>query len=275
MSASAPAPEGNIDRRIGASRNRAVTDMVGYVLMVGVILVGVGLTATVGVDHLQNAQLNQNTRSIERGMLLLEDGLDEVQSSQASSRSSAISLAGGSLSVNGSDAPSSVLVNVSGTGDSPTRYRMGAIRYELEDTTVAYESGGVFLDSERGSPITKGDPTFICDDERAVVSIVTLQGTAANRSYAGGEADVVVRENASRVRFPINRSGADSQAQATGVNVTVDSAYASAWRDYLLSDGQEWVEQAGGPNLQFRCEPSTGLVYVRQTVVDVSVRRGA
>lgn len=275
MTGASPAPETRATPRQRRERGRGVTDMVGYVLMVGVILVGVGLTATVGVGHLEDAQLTQNTRSIERGMLLVEDGLDEIQESQASSRSSSISLAGGDLSINGSDAPSSVLVNVSGTGDSPTRYRMGAMRYELEDTTVAYESGGVFLAAERGSPITRAAPTFICDDERAIVSIVTLQGAAANRSYAGGEADVVVRENASRVRFPVNRSGADSQARATGVNVTVDSAYAAAWRDYLLNDDQEWVEQPGGPNLRFRCAPSTELVYVRQTVVDVSVRRGS
>lgn len=253
--------------------DRAVSDLVGYVLMVAVILVGVGLTATVGVDRLEQAQLSQNTQGVERGMQLLEGNIDEIQSSRAESRTTTLSLSSGRVTINATDAPSSVLVNVSGTGDSPTRYRMGAITYRFDDGVVAYEGGGVFLRTFRGNPITSAEPTFICDDDRAIVSIVTLQGPAVNNSYGGAEADVVTRRNASRVLFPINRTGADSLDESTGVNVTVDSAHASAWRRYLLGGDQEWVEQSGPPNLQFRCEPTTGLVYVRQTVVNVSVRR--
>ncbi len=252
--------------------NRGVSDLVGYVLMVAVILVGIGLTASVGVDHLERNQLDQNTQSVEQAMVLLEGNMDEVQQSHAAVRSSSLSLDHGRLSLNASARPSNVRVNVSGVGDSPTSYRMGALSYRLDETTVAYEGGGVFLRSDRGHPVTVAEPTFICDPDRAIVSVVTIRGPAVNRSYGGGDATIRVRENASYVRFPVNRTGPDSLDRSVGVNVTIASEFDGAWTEYLTRNGQHW-SGADTPAGTFECRPASGHVIVQQAVVDVSVRR--
>lgn len=252
--------------------DRAVSDLVGYVLMVAVILVGVGLTASIGVDHLERSQLGQNTQSVEQSMELLEGSLDEVQQSHAAVRSSSLPLEHGRLSLNASSQPSAVRVNVSGVGDSPTTYRMGAISYRMDGTTVAYEGGGVFRRPDRGNPVTVAEPTFLCGKDRAIVSVVTLRGPAVNRSYSGGDATLRVRENASYVRFPVNRTGPESLDRSVGVNVTVESDFAGAWADYLTGSDQHW-SGATTPAGTVECRPTSGHVIVRQTVVDVSVRR--
>ena len=140
-------------------------------------------------------------------------------------------------------------------------------------SVVAYESGGVYLDTFQGDSLVRAEPSFVCDGERAIVSVVTLQGPAAGGSYGGANADIVARTNESRVLFPRNRSGVDSVAESTGVNVTVDSAYEGAWRAALLDGGQGWNQTEPS---RYRCEPDSGTtmpVYVRQTVVDMSLRR--
>lgn len=267
-------PEPGTDRSAGKRRgDRGVSDLVGYVLMVGVILVGVGLTATVGVDHLESAQLTQNAQGIERAMELLENNVDEIQTARASVRTTSMSLSSGTLAFRTGPTSSSVTVNVSGTADSPTTYEMGNITYDFDGGVVAYEGGGVFLRTRGGNAITRADPTVICNGESAIVSIVTLQGAASERSFGGGNVEVVARENRSRLLFPSSRSGFGSVETSTGVNVTIDSAFPSAWDDYMLGGDQEWTTNA--PVSDYRCEPSGGgtmPVYVRQTVVNMTAQ---
>ena len=259
----------------GQRDGRAVSDLVGYVLMVGIILVGVGLTATVGVDHLESAQLSQNERGIERAMEVLEGNLDEIQTARAAVRTTTMSLDSGQFVVAAGSTPSTITVNVSGVGDSPTTYDMGAIRYDFDGGVVAYEGGGVFLRTRRGNAIPRAQPTITCTADRAVVSFVTIQGPAAGRSYSGATAKVVARENRSRLLFPTNRSGTGSLATSTGVNVTIDSDYESGWEAFMLGPDQAWQTDASTP-WDYRCEPATGStmpVYVRQSVVNMSVGR--
>ena len=252
------------------ARDRAISDIVGYVLMVSVILVGVGFVATVGVDHVEQAQLSQNSASVQRAMELLEGNLDELQTSRAEVRTSTMSLNSGQLSVVAATQPSRIFVNVSGTGGANVSYPLGTISYRLEDAVVAYEGGGVFLDSAQGEPIPTADPTMLCDANRSIVSIVTLQGPAAGGSFGGTNADIIARVNDSELLFPVNRTGPDSIGTSTGVNVTIDSTYEGGWRSYFLGEGQQWTKI--GPST-YRCAPSSGTVYVRQTVVNMSVRR--
>lgn len=243
--------------------------------MVGVILVGVGLTATVGIDHLESAQLSQNARGIEQSMELLEDALDEIQSARAAVRTTSLSLNSGSLTIAAGSSPSSVTVNVSGTGDSPTMYTMGAIAYEFDGGVAAYEGGGVFLRTRGSNAIPRAEPTFICGNDRAVVSIVTLQGPATGGSYSGSTVSVRATENRSALRFPKNRSGLGSLDTSTGVNVTLDSRFESGWDRYMLGSDQAWQTDSS-TSWDYRCEPSGGgtmPVYVRQTVVTMSVDR--
>lgn len=255
----------------GRNESRGVSDLVGYVLMVAVILVGVGLTATVGVDAIDQARMNQHLQGAERGMELVDGHIDDLQQSQAAVRSTELALGGGQLSVNASDARSAITVNVSGTGDSPTRYSMGALTYRHGDAVVASEGGGVFRRSPRGNPVAVAEPSFRCDDDRAIVSLVTLQGRAVNHSY-GGDVTLVLRAHTSSVLFPVNRTGADSQAESTGVNLTIHSEHASAWNE-TLKDGTQWQASSDPAGPRLRCAPDDGTVYVRQTVLNVTARR--
>lgn len=261
--------------RTRAEDDRAVSDLVGYILTVSVLLLGVGVVSTVGVDQIERAQGTQNEQSVEGAMLLLEGNFDEVQESRAEVRSTTLSLNTGQVHILAGSGSSAVSVNVSGVGDTNETYDMGAIAYRLDDATVAYEGGGVFKNTTRGNALAQSDPSFVCSGDRAVVSIVTLQGSAEGQSLGGGTASVIARENVSRVLFPVNRTGPDSIGESTGVNVTIDSEFNEAWKGYLLSADQNWFEIDPSTDNKYRCEASgsTMPVYVRQSVINVSSRR--
>lgn len=270
-----PARHGGGDQ---SNRERAISDLVGYVLMVGVIFVGVGLTATIGVDHIESAQLDRNVEGVERAMELLEGNVDEIQTARSSVRTTSLSVSSGSIAIEAGAGSTAVTVNVSGGGDSPTTYRMGSVTYRFDGGAVAYEGGGVFrrTDAAGSTALVRAAPTFICRDDRAIVSIVTLQGPATGRSFSGGSIQLQVRENASRTLFPKNRTGPGSLDSSTGVNVTIEnSGFAGGWGDYMEASDQEWATDSG-TSWDYRCEPPGGgpmPVYVRQTVVNMTVGR--
>jgi hypothetical protein len=122
-----------------------------------------------------------------------------------------------------------------------------------------------------GDSIPLREPKFLCSDERAVVSFVTLQaaGGGGGEGYSGDTATITARTVESRVRHSPPR---DSPIAATGVEVEIDTAYEEAWTDFLVESGG-WTQI--GTNT-YRCEPPSGgpmPVIVRQTVVGVSLSR--
>jgi hypothetical protein len=159
-------------------------------------------------------------------------------------------------------------VNVSGTDGGPVRYPLGAVEYRVNDARVAFEGGGAFRAGRAGRAVAVADPSLRCGNRSAIVSFTTVRGPAADRSFGGGDATITVSERERRLRFPKNRTGADSQTRATGVNVSVDSPYAAGWNASL---SETWQSRTS-PGLAYRCAPETGTVYVRQTVINVTVR---
>lgn len=259
--------------------DRAVSDLVGYVLTVGVLLMSVGIVSTVGVDVLDEAQGNQNAQSVERGMLLLETNFEEVIESRAERRATTLSLSTGRLSVAAGNAPSNVTINVTGVAQGPSNYPLGTIRYRFDEATVAFEGGGLFKNQTRGTAFVRTEPNFVCEDDdgdgdvdRAFLTVVTLDGPAVGSSSGGGTVDVVARATEREVTFPVNRVGPNSIDESTGVTVRINSTFQMAWEEYLTGD-QRWTKV--GTN-EYRCESPSGSpmsVYVRQVVVEVSVRR--
>lgn len=254
------------------SDERAVSDLVGYILTVGVLLLAVGVVSTVGVDQIGDARELQDVETAERAVTLLAGNFEAIQESRASVRTSDISATTGQIDIVAGGGSSNLTINVSGTDVGPTDVSMGTLAYRVGETTVVYEGGAVILDDPRGSPVIVTEPRYLCSDGRAVVSAVTLQGPGANSSLAGGTASITARLNESRIHFPANRSGNDSFDESTGVNVTVNSEYEAAWETYFQDSDREWTKT--GPST-YRCEAPSGTmpVYVRQTVLDVTARR--
>jgi len=255
-----------------AARDRAISDIVGFVLTVGIILIGVGVVATVGVDQIQGFQGTQNIENAERAMTVLDGNLDELQESRATVLSSQLAVHNARLATNDARGGTSNLsVDVLGDGDPTVNdYPMRTVSYRTDDTRVVYEGGAVLLDNAEGESISLRDSSFVCTDDRAVVSFVTIAVDDVGEGYGGGTAAITTSLNETRVHYPDARSGAGSLSSSDGVAVTVDSNQSAAWRDSLTANG--WTNPSGST---FECVPPAGgpmPVFVRQTVVDVELQ---
>jgi len=253
------------------SRDRAISDIVGFVLTVGIILIGVGIVATVGVDQIAGFQGTQNIENAERAMTVLDGNLDELQESRATVLTSQLAVHNARLATNDATGGTSNLsIDVLGDGNPSTDYPMRTISYRTDDTRVVYEGGAVVLDNAEGEPISLRDSSFVCTDDRAIVSFVTVAADDAGQGYGGATATITTGLNETRIHYPDVRSGSGSLSSSDGVAVTVDSNQTPAWRNSLTDNG--WTNPSGST---FECVPPSGgtmPVFVRQTVVNVEMQ---
>jgi hypothetical protein len=234
-----------------SNRDRAVSDVVSFVLVFALVISSVGLVTAFGLGTLQELQQSERADAAERAFVVLARGIDDVEDGRSPAYRGELEVSGATISVvNGT----TVNVNVTGAPFNET-HRLGGLQYRTADTSFTYESGGVFR-GEPGGTVTVVAPSFDCRDDHATISMVELRSDRS-RAVGGSIANVHVwRENAT-VTFPETRGG----TAVTGVTVDTTSP---RWRSYFeRSDG--WT--GTGP---YTCTASR--VFVRRTVLNVEIR---
>jgi hypothetical protein len=256
--------------------DRAVSDMIGYVMTFSVLVAAVAVVSSAGFEQLQEMRTNEQLNNAERAFLLVERNVEEIQQAQATVRSSEIDLHAGKMAADfGGSGASEVDVTVNGT-DVDETVQLNDVVYELEDRVVAYEGGNVFYSDEHSNDVLSNGPEIVCRDDEAVLSFVRLQGPANRTFLAGGTIRITARHNESRLLFPKNRTGADSVADSEGVTVHVESSrYDEAWETFFEEDATGW-DALPGSSVKYRRDGDGDdemQVFVRKSVVNVSIRR--
>jgi hypothetical protein len=255
--------------------DRGVSDVVGYILTFSIVAVSVFAATGIGFDQLGEVRSDEELKNAERAFQLIEQNFDQIQQSQAESRRSEISLDAGDLRVLAPPSTSTATVTVDGTGESYT-LRMNSLQYELDETILAFEGGAVFYMDKNTNTILEDGPEMFCRNRgsqpgRAIVSVVRLEGPSG-LEYSGGTIGITGELNTSTALFPVNRTGADSVGEATGVTVQIDSEYDDAWAEHFLDEETGWSSAPASDT--YECTDSDGInVYVRETRLNLSFAR--
>lgn len=245
---------------------RGLSDLIGFVLVFSIILLAVGSTLALGQGNLSEVRDGEQSRNAARALVLLSQQFDEVESGSASVRTGRVNVDRGTLSVENRTAVRVAVDDAGGTNLLERTLPTRALSYELDGSTVAYESGAVVrrqADSDRG--VLRARPQFTCTDDRAYVSIVTITGDTGT-ALSGGTVSVTTRLADRRVVYPRNRSGSNTADDAANVTVEFPGLSGdSAWR-WLAEDGG-WETNGGA---RYWCD-GVDSVVVRQTVVEVEL----
>lgn len=247
------------------SADRGVSEVVGFVLMFSIIIASVGLVATFGFQQLEENRADQELRNAERVMQLVERDYDALQQGEATVRSNEIDASRGSVLFS-DDGSIGVFVENSNGATFTDTYQMGTIRYEVDDTSVAYQGGMVGRASSGQSQRAITPPSIRCSPSQnaAIVSLVTLDTPDRQVSST---VRIVGRTNGTDIIYPRDRpgTGGGQGPRIDGITLFVTSEYGDAWRSALLDSG--WSNPSPG---EFTC-PSADRAYVRRTVVDLKV----
>jgi hypothetical protein len=270
---------------------RAVSDLVGFVLTFALVLASVGIVATVGFDQISEARDQEQIRNSQQGMIELAESFDYVNQRTDVKRTAGLGLSEGTLQFQRSE----LEVTVDPPSASPTSETIetGALAHRLDEYEVAYEGGAVFSGSGR---IVEYQPAISCRGDTAIVSVltydvddVTVRSTTGGRESvdlidSGGadaiqdgvalqDASVISDEGAVLVEATyeptestvVTRRSFDSGTATVSVDYS-GAAYPDGWEQFGNQVGGGW--SVSGDTLE--CS-GVSQILVRETAVSLSL----
>jgi len=245
----------------GSTRDddRAVSDVLAFILVFGIILSSVALLATVGFQSMRDYQEGEQLRNAERAMEALAVNFDSVlRQDGVEKRYGELSLREGTVSTGSSGTNLTILVNNSSSTVSANPVDLGEFTYETGDTTLAYEGGGVVRAGETGSAVVKR-PQLTCRPESDTVVISVIAVDASDRSIlSSGGIGVTMTERQRETQI---------EDGVSNVSVRLNTTYERAWNASLQRSGWETTGTASGDVLA-TCDDSSRVVV---TVVEADV----
>lgn len=206
-------------------RDRAVSEIIGFILVFSLIIGTVSLVYVGGFAGLQDARDHEQLENAERAFDVLANNLESIASGDAPSRATEIKLSDATLTL---EDKTEITVNTSGRNASFSTPR--TIYYEPthSNSAVIYEAGAVLRSDGEDARIIK-EPTFIFGPNQTVVRTIETRGGVQSTS---GDTTVLVRSE--EVFRDIKH---EHQNDASQVNMTIriepDSGHVDAWYRYL------------------------------------------
>lgn len=240
-------------------RERAQSDVLGFVLVFAVVVATIGLAFAAGFTGLQDARDVERVNNAERAFEVLRDDMADMIDRGAPSRVTEIGLAGASLSIG-----DPVTIHVSeANGSFSTARTIDPLVYDSSTGTEIVYAGGAILRHQESGGIVTHPPGFVLSAERTVIPIVQTRGTGSGS--VGGDTTVLVRTAVSR-RDVLYAT--EDDPVRLWVNLTTPRA--DAWHDHLDNRGDVACEPVVADRVA--CQVETRRAYVTRISIDAELR---
>ena len=247
---------------------RAVSDVVGYVLVFALVTATLAAVFTIGFVGLEERQNAERVENVERAFDVLGDNIRDIQRYEDPSRATEIRLNGGSMSLETHTELVLEYENASGTFEYQ-RITMSTLTYSNGERTVAYEGGAWFrADGDRGT--MRSPPRFVAEDGQTVLPVVRLLDRGERSTVRGDETVQVGAETrgSRTLRYPDPESG-----NVTEIRLRIESPYADAWRTYFETETGFSAVSTPSNNEVVATVEEDQVVYLRVIGIDISFRQ--
>ncbi|MFC4406113.1 DUF7289 family protein [Haloarchaeobius iranensis] len=239
--------------------DRSVSDVLAFVLVFSIIITSVGLVYSIGFSSLNDFQESEQKTNAARAFDAFSSVFDDVEEGRAVARNGELRLSGGTIEVSRESEFDIRVENSTGDPIWSGTNTTGSLLYTVDGTTIGYENGGAFRQDGDASAMIN-EPSFLCDGDRAVVSLVVLRADDVTAQSGDGNVQIKARANRSTVLYSAQRGSAN--AESVNLSVT-DSEFGDAWGRYLEDNG--WSYDSG----EYSC--SADVVVIRVTVINVEI----
>ncbi|MFC4986617.1 MULTISPECIES: DUF7289 family protein [Saliphagus] len=233
----------------GQDEDRGVSEVVGFILVFAVVIISVGLLYTTAFQSMHSYQEGEQVKSAAQGMEALASNFNDVlRQGGTDQRSGELTLRDGTVRTDGSGG--SLTVDIDSDGYDET-VSLGKLTYQYGSSTIAYEGGGVFqgVEDEPDRSAVTSQPALACGDDRAVVSVLSLDGDERSIQASGTQRFTLVEQSVESRTF----------TGVNGVSLAVSgSAHQGGWDAALDRNG--WNNGS--------CTASTVVVRIVRATVE-------
>lgn len=236
-------------------RNRAVSDMIGFVLVFGLIVSTVGVVYVGGFAALQDARDYQRFSNTERAFDVMDANIEDVAVRGAPRRNTELLLSDATLALG---APVTFNVTDGANNSYPTTFRPILYRGSNGNELV-YSNGAVFRQYDDAA-VMFDEPRFASGDRTFIPYVITPNQTADVSTAGTRRLLVRTIETGREVRT----------FDEPNLMLNVTSPRAAAWGRYFETElGLSCTDADAGVQGRVSCDLNTDEVYVQAVAVDV------
>lgn len=210
------------------SSEDAVSEVVDFVTILGILTISIGLIGVAGYPVLKNAQEAQQIENTRQSFVVLAENINKIVLGQAPSQNVELKMYGGTLSVTGNSTINITATNSTGKNETLVYTTdMRSIESTVGNTVIAYEGTGVWAKYPNGKTLLVSKPLITNQSNVLVIPVVTIIGTS---STGGSGISRVIADGTPSVTYYRNVST---------ITVTVNSSYWDGWGNYF-QDVMSW-----------------------------------
>jgi len=227
----------------------AVSEMVDYTIILGVILLATGIIVVAGVPMMENMQEVQHTENIRQSFEVMSLNMNKVVFGNAPSQSVEMKMYGGALSVVEGN---KMIIDLQIWNSSANTTEMvygGAVRIASKNVennykgnTISYENTGVWAKYEEGEAVMVTEPRFTYANNVMVIPITFIEGT-----------DSISGTGLVRVTANGGSKDIDKYENVSMMNISVTSEHFEAWGRYFNESLQMPIVMEDSNNETINC----------------------
>jgi hypothetical protein len=237
------------------SGDRGQSAPLGVALLLGLTILGTTAVVAFGSGALTATEGEANIARAQQSMTQFDSQTAQVALGDAAVRTTTFGRLDGDFSVNPISDPDSgqitiTHVNYDGTNDEQLYTGpLGAVVYEQDGTTIAYQGGGVWQKAEGGGTRMVSPPEFHYRQGTLTFPIIQTTGSGAvsgsPRATVSRSSDTVREFPDGSVDYPDGTPYVNTIDEGY-VTVTVESEYYEGWAEYFRArtDGTVTVDDA-------------------------------
>lgn len=252
-------------RNLSADR-RAVSEVIGYVLVISLVITTIGIVSVSGISILQDAREAEQTENAERAFDLLADNMEDIYRQGAPSRSTEVQLGNARvISAN------TTFINVSGTdpggGSFSHNYSVHTLTYrDGSGEALIYDAGAIFR-TRNGDGVAVRPAPFIIGSDRTVITVPRL---TADATTAVSGSTALLRSN--RLGATVVENDTTGGSGYTNLQVDVTAPHWRAWNRTLNDRAAVTCSHPGGQTIS--CDlPDPDAFYLTKTDIRVELVR--
>jgi len=209
----------------------AVSEVLGYTLVFGIVILSIGLIYTAGIPALQSTKDATQFKSVEQGFMIMNTDLLKVALDQSPVRTTKLGTAeGGMLAADPAACALSLKIFEGGNEQFNDTMPMGRIEFASEVGSITCENGAVITKYGSGSFMSVEPRMFKSDQDHIMFSLIKVNDSS--RSASGGISQITI----SNPRFNESLFNTPEVYENGGVKIMVDSEYADSWERFLSSE---------------------------------------
>jgi hypothetical protein len=253
-------------------KNSGVSEVIGFILVLGIIMAGIAIVTLYGYPALIQAQESSNIKNMQKNMIVLQNDFKSLAFKSIPYKETSIQISGGSLFVIPGDHVPNPFFNItyyntSLGGETTLTFYPGDILYvpDSGESAVALENGAVHTSAFTGSAMLSEPRWYIDDNSGKKTFVINLIQINTPNST------ILSKNGMSTVQMQIHPEGMISQDYSPSLkDVTVRYSnnseyglynYETSWKNYFGSIVQ------GSP--QNPITVSTNQIVINRYTVDI------